>query len=144
MLALEKLFFTTFFYNGAKSENFLGNIRTIFLINQAQIQYLQDEYSSILVNSQFNSMTSKIVQALQKLSPALWRRFGQWLPYQRWPNPLSTRQCTGFSNRGYYRGGSREGYKSVGPDQTRQIISRALPKEYLTTVRRTRPYFPSI
>ena len=42
-------------------------LEQFILINQAQIQYLQDEYASILVNSQFNTSTSKRFRALQKI-----------------------------------------------------------------------------
>uniref|UniRef100_A0A8W8K9C7 Uncharacterized protein n=1 Tax=Magallana gigas TaxID=29159 RepID=A0A8W8K9C7_MAGGI len=46
-------------------------LEQFFLINQAQIQYLQDEYASILVNSQFDSTTSKLFRALQKNTSGL-------------------------------------------------------------------------
>jgi hypothetical protein len=46
-------------------------LEDLFLINHAQIKYLQDEYASILVNSQFDSSTSKIFRALQKNTAGL-------------------------------------------------------------------------
>ena len=57
---------------------FFSHVRW-FLINEAQIQYLQDEYASILVKSQFDTTRSKLFRALQKdtsaRNVALWKRY---------------------------------------------------------------------
>ena len=38
----------------------------LFLIQNAQIKYLQEEYAALLVNGQFDASTAKIFRSLQK------------------------------------------------------------------------------
>ena len=63
-------------------------LEQFFLINQAQIQYLQDEYASILVNSQFDTTTSELFflhykRTLLDLTLELWKYCDQWPHCQR-------------------------------------------------------------
>lgn len=46
-------------------------LEQLFIVNQAQLKYLQDEYAAILVNSQFDSSTSKLFMALQRNTSVL-------------------------------------------------------------------------
>ena len=43
-----------------------GTLDNLFLIQHAQIKYLQEEYASLLVSGQFDSSTAKIFRSLQK------------------------------------------------------------------------------
>lgn len=105
-------------------------LEQLFLINQAQIQYLQDEYASILVNSQFDSTTSKLFRALQKntsgLNASSLETLRSAASLSAAAKPPPTRQYSGFSNRGYYRGGSRGGYRT-GPDTFDRFSRRQFP-----------------
>lgn len=135
-------------YNRARNENFLGNTRTLlFWINQAHMQYLQDEYASILVNSHFDSTTSKLFRAMKKntfgLNASSLETIQSAASLSAAVKSPPTRQCSGFSNRGYYRGGSR-GYITTWPDRTRSIISSAdssLSREERATVHRSKTHW---
>lgn len=108
-------------------------LEQFFLINQAQIQYLQDEYASILVNSQFDTTTSKLFRALQKNTSGLnasaletLRSAASLSAAAKPPASTASRQYSTYNNRGQYRGGSRGGYRS-GPDTFDRFSRRQFP-----------------
>ena len=82
-----------------------------FLINQAQIQYLQDEYASILVNSQFDTLTLKLFRALQKNTSGLNASALETLrSLAKSPPSTTSRLYSIYNNRRQYsRGRSRRG-----------------------------------
>lgn len=100
-----------------------------FLINQAQIQHLQDEYASFLINRQFDSTRSKLFRALQKNTSRL---NASSLAIQSAASLSAaaklppTRRYRRFSNRGYYSGGSCGGYMT-GPDTFDRFFCRQIP-----------------
>lgn len=119
-----------------------------FLINQAQIQYLQDEYASILVNSHFDSTTLKLFRAMKKnnfgLNASSLDMIQSAASLSAAAKSPPTRHYSGFSNRWYYRGGSRGGYITTWPDRTRSIVSSAdssVPREDRATVHRSKTHW---
>lgn len=94
------------------------------------MQYLQDEYASILVNSHFDSTTSKLFRTMKKntfgLNASSLETIQSAASLSAAVKSPPTRQCSGFSNRGYYRGGSR-GYITTWPDRTRSFLPLTVP-----------------
>lgn len=131
------------------NENFIGNTRTIlFLINQAQIRYLQDGYASILVNSDFDSTTSTLFRAMKKNTSGLNASSSETIQSAASLSAAvkspPTRQYSGFSNRGYYRADLVEVILRPSPqERTRSIVSLAdssLPREDRATFNRSKTH----
>ena len=92
-------------------------LEELFLVNTAQIKYLQDEYASILVNSQFDTSTSKLFRALQKNTSGLnagsletLRSAATIAAAAKPQQARDSRPHTGYGSRGNYRGGYRGGH----------------------------------
>lgn len=102
-------------------------LEQIFTIAIAQQRYLQDEYSSVLVNSSFNSQTARFFRTLQKntssfpaqalanlqaaatISAAASPSQPNYNPPRRGFNPRGR----GYRGRGNYRNDNRDVYQSM-------------------------------
>ena len=123
-------------------------LEQFFLINQAQIQYLQDEYASILVNSQFDTTTSELFflhykRTLLDLTLELWKYCDQWPPCQRRWNHRHTLHPDSIVHKTTEDSTGVDPAGVIEADQPRSIVSRAassLPREDQKKVHQTKTF----